>query len=243
GDGVMAIFAGAAEAVAAAVGIQQALERQGRSDRSTAAQEVRIGLSAGDVVLEEGDCFGTPVIEAARLCATARGGQVLVTEVVRWLAGSPAGHGFTTLGSLELKGLPDPVPTCEVAWEALPESSVPLPALLTEVERIFVGREAQLDQLGQVWKEASAGELRLALVTGEPGVGKTRLAAEVAAKVHDAGGTVLAGRCEEGMSVPYQPFVEAMRHFVDHTPDDALVERLGRFGGEIVRLLPELAER
>src|SRR5581483_9048468 len=149
----------------------------------------------------------------------------------------------TTLGSLELKGLPDPVPTCEVAWEALPESSVPLPALLTEVERIFVGREAQLDQLGQVWKEASAGELRLALVTGEPGVGKTRLAAEVAAKVHDAGGTVLAGRCEEGMSVPYQPFVEAMRHFVDHTPDDALVERLGRFGGEIVRLLPELAER
>src|SRR5438067_1633662 len=216
GDGVMATFTGAADAVAAAVRIQQALNRHSRSGQSVAPLEVRIGLSAGDVALEDGDCFGTPVIEAARLCAAARGGQVLVTEVVRWLAGSAAGHGFTPVGPLQLKGLPAPVPACEVAWDPLPDSLVPLPALLTDMERIFVGREAQLERLGQLRKEAAAGELRVALLAGEPGVGKTRLAAELAAKTHEAGGTGLAGHCDEGMSVPYQPFVEAMRHFVDH---------------------------
>jgi hypothetical protein len=74
-------------------------------------------------------------------------------------------------------------------------------------------------------------------------VGKTRLAVELAARAHDEGATVLAGRCDEDLGVPYQPFVEAIRHFVDHTPDEELVVRLGQYGGEMVRLVPELAER
>ena len=49
-------------------------------------------------------------------------------------------------------------------------------------------------------------------------MGKTRLAAELAGRVHDDGATVLAGRCDEDLGVPYQPFVEALRHFVDHAP-------------------------
>jgi len=81
-----------------------------------------------------------------------------------------------------------------------------------------VGREAHLERLEQLWKEAAAGELRVALVAGEPGVGKTRLAAELAARVHEEGATVLAGRCDEDLGVPYQPFVEALRQFVDHMP-------------------------
>ena len=71
-------------------------------------------------------------------------------------------------------------------------------------------------RLEQLWKEAVAGELRLALLAGEPGVGKTRLAAELAGRINDLGVTVLAGRCDEDLGVPYQPFVEALRHFVDH---------------------------
>ncbi|MDQ1517460.1 MAG: hypothetical protein QOE80_3290, partial [Actinomycetota bacterium] len=88
GDGVMATFAGAAEAVAAAVAIQQALDRHRRGAPASPGFDVRIGLSAGDVTCEDGDCFGTPVIEAARLCAAAGGGQILATEVVRLLVGS-----------------------------------------------------------------------------------------------------------------------------------------------------------
>ncbi|HKY75412.1 MAG TPA: AAA family ATPase, partial [Acidimicrobiia bacterium] len=73
--------------------------------------------------------------------------------------------------------------------------------------------------------------------------GKTRLAAEVAIRVHDQGGVVLAGRCDEDLGVPYQPFVEALRHFVDHTGAGVLEKRLGRYGGELGRLVPELVER
>ena len=180
------------------------------------------------------------MIEAARLCAAATGGQILASEMVRWLARSSEGE-FVSVGSLELKGLAEPVPTVEVRWELAPQSSVPLPTFLTDIGRIFVGRDSELDRLGQLWKEATAGELRVALVGGEPGVGKTRLAAELARKVHDDGATVLAGRCDEDLGVPYQPFVEALRHFADHC--SLLADRLGRYGGELARLVPELTER
>ncbi|MCA1846044.1 MAG: AAA family ATPase, partial [Actinobacteria bacterium] len=111
------------------------------------------------------------------------------------------------------------------------------------IGRIFVGRDAELEQLQQLWKEASAGERRVALLAGEPGVGKTRLGAELAIRVHEEGGVVLVGRCDEDLGVPYQPFVEALRHFVDHTPPPDLRERLGRYGGELARLVPELSKR
>jgi tetratricopeptide (TPR) repeat protein len=60
--------------------------------------------------------------------------------------------------------------------------------------------------------------------------------------VHAEGSVVLAGRCDEDLGVPYQPFLEALRHFIEHTPPDELREGLGRHGGELVRLVPELAE-
>ena len=99
GDGVMATFAGASDAVAAAVAVQRAIHRHNRSGARLA---VRIGISAGDVTFEETDCFGTPVIEAARLCAGAEGGQILCSDLVRGLAGAGSGHEFHPLGVLQL---------------------------------------------------------------------------------------------------------------------------------------------
>src|SRR5205823_243779 len=238
GDGVLAIFRSAADAVACAVAMQQAVQRQVIAAQAPLA--IRIGVGLGDVRFEEGDVFGTPVVEAARLVDVARPGQILATAVVRLVAGGRAGVRFADVGPLRLKGLPEPVPTCEVAWEALPPP-LPLPALLTDMGPVFVAREAEMGRLERLWEEASADDLWLALLAGEPGVGKTRLAAELAGRVHDLGGTVLAGRCDEDLGVPYQPFVEALRHFVDNAP--ALSERLGRYGGELVRLVPELGER
>src|SRR5438067_9611653 len=118
-----------------------------------------------------------------------------------------------------------------------------MPTLLTAVGRVFVGRERELGQLEQLWKDAEAGERRLALLAGEPGVGKTRLAAELAGQVHTGGATVLAGRCDEDLGVPYQPFVEALRHFVEHTPPPHLGPGLGRHAGELARIHPDLAGR
>jgi class 3 adenylate cyclase/tetratricopeptide (TPR) repeat protein len=241
GDGLLATFPSAADAVGCAVAMQQAVEVHGRAAGVPLA--IRVGVSLGDVSFEDGDVFGTPVVEAARLVALARGGQILATSLVRAVAGGRTDAHFADLGCLELKGLPMPVATCEVAWEPLPTAVVPLPPMLSELGRIFVGREAQLDRLKRLWGEVEAGELRVVLLGGEPGVGKTRLAAELAAGVHARGALVLAGRCDEDLGVPYQPFVEALRQFIDHVPGAELEGRLGRYRGELARLVPELGER
>ncbi|HEV3365310.1 MAG TPA: adenylate/guanylate cyclase domain-containing protein, partial [Acidimicrobiia bacterium] len=88
GDGIMATFAGASDAVAAAVAIQQAVERLSRSGKAAGPLSVRVGMSAGDVTFEDHDVHGTPVIEASRFCGAAVGGEILASEIVRWLGGA-----------------------------------------------------------------------------------------------------------------------------------------------------------
>ena len=238
GDGILATFSSAGDALAAAVAIQQVTERHAQDAGVPLA--VRVGASLGDLSEADGDVFGTPVVEAARLVEAARGGQILCSAVVRTVAGSRAAAELVEVGSLELKGLPEPLVVYEVGWApAAPAGSdVPVPPLLTGPGRIFVGREGELDRLRQLWKEAAAGERRVALLGGEPGIGKTRLAAEVAGELHRQGALVLAGRCDEDLGVPYQPFVEALRHYVTN----AGRPRLGRHGGELSRIVPELPD-
>src|SRR5258705_12951609 len=139
--------------------MQQATDRQARSGPVPWA--IRVGLSVGEVTFEDGDVFGPPVVEAARLVSAAGSGQIVTTGIVKALAGGRVETGFVDLGPLALKGMPQPVPACEVAWEPLPVSSVPFPGLLTDMGRIFVARESE--RLGQLWKEAAAGERRVAL--------------------------------------------------------------------------------
>jgi len=242
GDGFMLSFHAAAEAVAAAIAVQQGVEQFAR--RSAVPVAVRIGASAGDVVWEGADCFGTPVVEASRLCDFAAAKQIVVSDVVRLLAGSRGDHHFNPIGPVDLKGLSTSVGASEVAWEAPADERAPLPGALRAGEhRRFVGRVAARDQLASAWKDAAAGARRVALISGEPGVGKTRLAAEVARAAHTEGATVLYGRCDEELGVPYQPFVEALRPYVSSCPPDELAEQAAPHGGDLGRLLPQLAER
>ncbi len=97
GDGIMASFGGAADAVAAAVAIQQAIAADGRRAGQTAVG-VRIGISAGDVAWEGTHPHGMPLVEAARLCAAAEGGQILVADIVRVLARGRGGHSSRRSG-------------------------------------------------------------------------------------------------------------------------------------------------
>ncbi len=234
GDGLLATFPSAAEALAAAVAAQQATEAHAR--RVEIGLQLRVGLALGEVDVDTGDVFGTPVVEAARLVAAARPGQILCTALVRAVAGSRAAVPFQDVGPLDLKGLREPLSAYEVTWEPAPPPEVPLPAVLSGAGRIFVGRDGDLARLRQLWKETAAGDQRTVMLGGEPGIGKTRLAAELGQTLHDEGALVLAGRCDEDLGVPYQPFVEALRHYAAHASHLCL----GRHAGELSRLVPEL---
>jgi class 3 adenylate cyclase/tetratricopeptide (TPR) repeat protein len=239
GDGLMIVFDSAVEAVAAAEAMQRGVERLTR--RAPAPVSIRVGLSAGDVVWEGDDCFGTPIVEARRLCDSAEGAQILVGDVVRILAGSRGGHDFRPIGALELKGLTAPVPAAEVAWQ-VDDHAVPLPSALAGSETIgLVGRVDEMERLWTAWKHARSGEKRLVLLSGEPGVGKTRLAAELARRAHAEGAAVLFGRCDDDLAVPYQPFVEALRAYVNACAPADLEVQVGSHGGDVARLVPELA--
>lgn len=244
GDGVMASFASAVEAVGAAVAIQEAVDAHGRRHRAQQF-EVRIGISAGDVSAEaDGDLFGTPVVEAARLCSSAAGGQILVADVVRVLARSRSGHRFEPVGELELKGLPEPLSALEVGWDrdgAGAGGGVRFPATLIDHGALpFAGRREPLDQLRRLWKEAAGGEFRCVLLAGAPGAGKTRLATELARDIHAEGAPVLYGRCDEHLDAPFQPLVEALRSVVHSIEGAALADLLGPSVAELQRLMPEL---
>lgn len=242
GDGLMVVLTSASQALQCAVAMQQALEARNRSAEEPFG--VRVGVSLGEASMQDGDYFGEPVVEAARLCAYAQGGQIVVNALVRQLAGSRDGHSFQSLGGLELKGISEPVQAFELCWEPARGGGIGLPQRLRELPPTgYVGRVAERAALAQLWGEVRGGALRLALIGGEAGVGKTRLSTHLALTAHGEGATVLYGRCDEDLGVPYQPWAQALRHLVGEAPQPLLRAHVERHGGELTRLAPALAER
>jgi class 3 adenylate cyclase/tetratricopeptide (TPR) repeat protein len=243
GDALMVSYPGAADALAGAVAMQRAVERQNR--RLERRLEMRVGVSVGDATFEEGDWFGTPVVEASRLCAAAAGNQILVSDLVRALAGSRSEYDVVPLGSRELKGLPGPLEVCEVEWRApVDATAVPLPAFVDTAPTFpFAGRNEMYETVLAAWKQSVEGARRAVLVSGEPGIGKTRLVCELVRHAHEMGTIVLWGRCDEELGVPYEPFAEALRHYIASVPGDRVRAELGSLGGELTRVLPDLTAR
>jgi class 3 adenylate cyclase/tetratricopeptide (TPR) repeat protein len=243
GDGVMATFGAAADALAAARAAQQSIHRLNRQGRGPALS-IRVGLSAGDVSFEETDCYGEPVIEAARLCAAAGGDRIFATDIVRTLAGCRRAAGFAPVGLLELKGLPDPLPVVEVLWEREERSTTPLPARLAVTGTSFVGRAEELDLLHRGYEAVrKSSQRQVVLVGGEPGLGKTTVVAQAVRAWHEAGATVAMGWCEEDVRAPYRPFIDALAHLVAAAPPEVLHAHVARQGGNLLPLVPGLANR
>jgi predicted ATPase len=132
----------------------------------------------------------------------------------------------------------------EVAGEEpIAEAHPPAPRARHAERTAFAGRGHELDRLREEWERARAGERRVVVLAGEPGIGKSRLAAELAREVGAAGAPVLRGRNDEDAVVPFQPFVEALRSHVETTPLDVLSSAIGAGVADLARLLPELERR
>ena len=108
----------------------------------------------------------------------------------------------------------------------------------------FVGRERELSELRAGLAQARGGGGALFLLVGEPGIGKTRLAGELAADAMGLGARVLWGRCWEGAGAPpYWPWVQVIRSIArDETPE-TLAARMGPGGPDIAQIVPDLRER
>ena len=243
GDGLMVAFASAVSAVGCALGIQQAVHRH-NARHDDYRLKVRVGLNVGEPIQDEGDYFGTPVVIAKRLCDSAEGGQIRASALVRGLVGSRGNFCFRLLGQTALKGMVEPLETWEIKWEPAEERRIALPTpLLSDESAPLIGRDAELGELSRHWQDASAGRRRVVVLVGDPGIGKTRLAAEFCRGAYAQGGLVLLGRCYEESLSPYQPFVEALRDYVSQTSIDELRLQLGPHRPTLAKLVPELLGR
>jgi DNA-binding SARP family transcriptional activator/tetratricopeptide (TPR) repeat protein len=107
----------------------------------------------------------------------------------------------------------------------------------------LVGREEELSTLDRAWADASAGQASLVLVTGVPGIGKTRLLAEVSTLAARTGGRTLSTVCRPGeRSLFLQPFLDVLRPVLLTLPAGSLATLLGPHLATWGRLLPELGE-
>lgn len=124
GDGIMASFMWASNAIDAAIAIQKAVNVYNR-ESPTVPLEVRIGLNAGEPIVENNDLFGLTVQLASRVCGEAGKNQIYVSSVVKELAAGK-NYAFTRLGEFNLKGIDAPQTLYEVNWnEEKPKKAAP----------------------------------------------------------------------------------------------------------------------
>ncbi|MBV8979826.1 MAG: AAA family ATPase [Acidimicrobiia bacterium] len=247
GEGLMIAMASASAAVRCAVEIQRGVHRQNAAGGER--MQVRVGLHVGEPIQDEADYFGTPVVVAKRLCDLAQPGEILASGLVRDLVGARRDVQFDEVGPVALKGLATPTEAVRVLWQtdatsASGDAAVPLPESLARRHRSpFVGRAEQSRVLTQGWKAAANGERHIAFVSGEPGIGKTRLATELATTAHADDAWVTFGRADDDLGVPYKPWAEALAHLINHAPADVLAGVVATNGAELARLVPDLERR
>ena len=185
GDGMLSVFASVHEALGACLDGQRVLMGEVWSG-SIGPLRVRMGLHAGEAELRDGDYYGSAVNRAARLTAVGHGGQVLVSESVEALIRGriPSDAALVDLGVHRLRDLAEGLRVFQLSHPDLLGEYPPLrsldvvPGNLPRQVSSFVGRERELAELGELVRRRP-----LVTLTGVGGVGKTRLALQVAAEV------------------------------------------------------------
>ncbi len=140
--------------------------------------------------------------------------------------------------SPQLDWTPAPVP---IRLQPMASQDPPVPP--AGFANVLIGREQQLVALQDALTEVAVGDGRVVLVAGEPGIGKTRLAEEVAQQATRGGVAVAWGRCsEEQGAPPFWPWVQVLRELLADVPPERLPAVVGSEGPELTQLVPELGE-
>ena len=112
------------------------------------------------------------------------------------------------------------------------------------IGRVFVGRQREMAQLEAALEDALGGQGRLVMLVGEPGIGKTRTAQELALLAEPRGTQVLWGRCyEEAGAPPYWPWVQVIRTYVQQTGTERLTVELGPGAADIAEIVPSIRSK
>jgi class 3 adenylate cyclase/DNA-binding CsgD family transcriptional regulator len=254
GDGLLVEFASVVDAVRCAVEIQHAMAEHNADVPIERRIEFRIGINLGDVILDEGDIYGDGVNIAARLEALAEPGEICVSLVVRDQVRDRLDIAFEDSGEQRVKNITRPVhvyrirvagqaPSPMPRTERVVSEGAPTGAFAAAPADMFVGRKHELEILRGAFEQACAGRGRIVMLAGEPGIGKTRTAQELASHAAGREAAVLWGRCpEESGAPPYLPWVQVIRAALQDANPDLLAE-LGASAGDLADLVPEVRDR
>ncbi len=238
GDGFMVVFVSVRKALDCAISIQQNLDERS-ADSPGEELKVRIGINTGEVVAEGDDIYGQAVNAAARIASRAKGGDILVSEIVRQLTGAGPEFTFADRGHYRLKGFPDRWHLYSVVYQSTPaERTSPFAE-----QAPFVGRDSERAELRPFIGQTKDGVGAFVAIAGEPGVGKSRLAEELARRCLRDGFQTFIGRCYESGSQPYIPIVEALlQAMAQAASPQAFRQFLGDEAPDIARLIPKLRQ-
>jgi class 3 adenylate cyclase len=240
GDGLLATFPTASGALDASSAVHRRVARLNEGDRLDVDLRVRVTLAASDITVHDDGISGIAPVLTARLEAHAGAGETVCTEVVRLLAQGRGDHEFERMEPLQLEGLPEPVVAYRV--RASMADRLGMPETLDATRRFdFVGRAPERERLDATWEAARHGQGSMVVLSGEPGIGKTRLCRELASAVLDEGAIVLHGSCAELTGWSFEPFVQSLRHCLARIADAG--EVMGTDPGPLARVVPELRDR
>ena len=244
GDGYEAYFypgtgsPGAVYAIECGLDIQRSLESLNENSDHPIA--VRIGISTGQVVVspqklssnvEVDIAFGKPAFLAARVQSAAEPGQVYVDDATKESV-SPY-FNFHNAGSKLLKGFNKPITLWRVDSHRRPESR--FQAQLTSLSP-FVGRTEEISQLKSCWQQAKAGKGAVIVVTGEPGIGKSRLVYEACNSIEKS--STLFQCLENHENTPLSPWTRLLESTSDISPRDSVTQRREKFAATLRYLCP-----
>lgn len=255
GDGILAVFGApiASEsaplrACQAALVMQQRMAPLGPAIEAEfdMRPQLRIGLNSGRIVLgavgtgDQGErrVIGDTVNLASRLQALAERGAIVMSGATQALVAPYVRSAF--LGNHEIKGKAQRVPVWRL--DAVRDDVTRFDAAVSRGLTRIVGRGRELDILESCWRRARDGEIHFVNVSGEPGIGKSRLVHELREKVEGDGQPVLRGHCSsERGTTAFHPFIEVVRHANDIglAEDAAAVSEKLRLGLDRLGLEPE----